>query len=137
MRFLPTRLHGAIDYLWGLALLATPWLLGYADVTAAKWLAVVFGVGAILYSLVTDYELGLLRLLPMPLHLVLDGIGGAFLAASPFLFGFADRVYLPHLLFGLFSVLASLITRTDAVQPSGHRTSFGNRSRMDSRGPLP
>jgi hypothetical protein len=137
MRFLPTRLHGVIDYLWGVALLATPWLLGYADVPAAKWLAIVFGVGAIIYSLVTDYEVGVLRLLPMPLHLALDGIGGAFLAASPFLFGFADRVYLPHLLFGLFSVAASLVTRTDALQPSGHRTPFGSRSHMDSRGPVP
>jgi len=123
MRFLPTRLHGAIDYLWGLALLPAPWLLGFADVTAAKWLAVVFGAGAILYSLVTDYELGALRLLPMTLHLLLDGMGGAFLTLSPWLFGFADRVYLPHLLFGLFSVAASLITRTDPLQPSGHRYS--------------
>ena len=122
MRFLPTRLHGAIDYLWGLALLPAPWLLGFADVTAAKWLAVVFGAGAILYSLVTDYELGALRLLPMTLHLLLDGMGGAFLTLSPWLFGFADRVYLPHLLFGLFSVAASLITRTDPL-PSGHRYS--------------
>jgi hypothetical protein len=121
MRFLPTRLHGIIDYLWGAALLATPWLLGYADVAAATWTAVVFGLGAILYSAVTDYELGLVRLVPMPLHLGLDGIGGAVLAASPWLFGFADRVYLPHLLFGLFSVAASLVTRTDPLQPSGRR----------------
>jgi len=121
MRFIPTRLHGIVDYLWGVALLATPWLLGYADVSAATWTAVVFGLGAILYSAVTDYELGLVRLIPMPLHLGLDGIGGAVLAASPWLFGFADRVYLPHLLFGLFSVAASLVTRTDPLQPSGRR----------------
>jgi hypothetical protein len=124
MRFLPTRLHGLIDYLWGLALLSTPWLLGYADVTSAKWVAIVFGLGAILYSLVTDYEAGLVRILPMPLHLLLDGIAGLLLAASPFLLGFSDRVYLPHLCFGLFSVAASLTTRMDPMQPSGHRTSY-------------
>ena len=122
MRFLPTRLHGVIDYLWGLALLATPWLFGFADVTAAKWLAVIFGLGAILYSAVTDYELGLVRVLPMVLHLGLDGLAGAFLAASPWLFGFADRVFWPHLAFGLFSVAASLITRTDVMQPTGRQT---------------
>ena len=121
MRFIPTRLHGIIDYLWGLSLLASPWALGYADVPAARWLAVVFGAGAILYSMITVYELGLLRILPMPLHLMLDGAGGAFLAASPFLFGFADRVYLPHVLFGLFSVAASLLTRTETVLSTGHR----------------
>ncbi len=122
MRFLPSRVHGIIDYLWGIALLATPWLFGFADVTAAKWLAVVFGVGAILYSLVTDYELGALRILPMTLHLGLDGLAGAFLAVSPWLFGFADRVFWPHLLFGLFSVVASLITRTDVMQPTGRQS---------------
>jgi hypothetical protein len=122
MRFLPSRVHGVIDYLWGIALLATPWLFGFADVTAAKWLAVVFGVGAILYSLVTDYELGALRILPMTLHLGLDGLAGAFLAVSPWLFGFADRVFWPHLLFGLFSVVASLITRTDVMQPTGRQS---------------
>jgi len=121
MRFIPTRIHGIIDYLWGILLLASPWVLGFADVTSAKWLAIVFGVGAILYSLVTVYEVALVRILPMPLHLILDGVGGALLAASPFLFGFADRVYLPHLCFGLFSVAASLTTRTDPVQPFGHR----------------
>ena len=122
MRFLPSRVHGVIDYLWGIALLATPWLFGFADVTAAKWLAVIFGVGAILYSLVTDYQLGALRILPMTLHLGLDGLAGAFLAVSPWLFGFADRVFWPHLLFGLFSVVASLITRTDVMQPTGRQS---------------
>ena len=121
MRFLPTRLHGVIDYLWGAALLSTPWLLGFSDVSAAKWLAVAFGLGAFLYSAVTDYELGLLRILPMPVHLAIDGLGGALLAASPWLFGFADRVLWPHLAFGLFSVAASLVTRTDPLQPSGAR----------------
>jgi hypothetical protein len=119
MRFIPTRLHGIIDYLWGLSLLASPWVLGYADVPAARWLAIVFGIGAVLYSMITVYELGLLRILPMPLHLIVDGVGGAFLAASPFLFGFADRVFWPHLSFGLFSVVASLITRTEPAQPLG------------------
>ena len=121
MRFIPTRLHGVIDYLWGLSLLASPWVLGYADVPAAKWLAIVFGAGAILYSMITAYELGLVRILPMPLHLIVDGAGGAFLAASPFLFGFADRVVWPHLAFGLFSVAASLTTRTDVMQPTGRQ----------------
>ncbi len=121
MRFVPTRLHGVIDYLWGVTLLASPWLLGYADVPAAKWLAVIFGVGAILYSLLTAYELGVVRILPMPLHLILDGLGGAFLAASPFLFGFADRVYLPHVLFGLFSIAASLVTHMEPVLSTGRR----------------
>ena len=127
MRFIPTRLHGVIDYLWGLALIASPWLFGFADVPAAKWVAIFFGAGAILYSVVTAYELSLIPLVPMPLHLGLDGLAGFILAISPLGFGFADQVYLPHVLFGLFSVVASLVPRT---QPSplalGRRSSAGS-----------
>jgi hypothetical protein len=119
MRFIPTRLHGVIDYLWGLALVASPWLFGFADVPAAKWVAVAFGAGAILYSLVTAYELGVVPLVPMRLHLGLDGLAGFLLAISPLGFGFADQVYLPHVLFGLFSVVASLVTRTHPAAGQG------------------
>ncbi len=121
MRFLPTNVHGVIDYLWGIALLASPWLFGFADVTTAKWVAAIFGTGAIIYSALTAYELGVVRILPMSLHLILDAIAGAFLAASPFLLGFSDQVYLPHLIFGLFSVIASLITRMEVTLVTGHR----------------
>lgn len=121
MRLLPTSVHGVIDYLWGLALLASPWLFGFADVPAAKWVAVVFGLGAVLYSALTAYEFGLLKILPMPMHLILDGLGGIALAASPFLFGFADRVLWPHVLFGLFSVAACFVTRLEPMLPTGRR----------------
>ena len=121
MRFLPTSIHGVIDYLWGLALLASPWIFGFPDVPAAKWVALVFGVGAIFYSVLTAYELGLLKILPMPMNLMLDGIAGIVLAASPFLFGFADQVLWPHLLFGLFSVIACFVTRLEPMLSTGHR----------------
>ncbi|MFL5131437.1 MAG: hypothetical protein ACJ8DD_15000 [Microvirga sp.] len=121
MRIRPTSLHGVIDYFWGMALLSTPWLFGFTDVPAAKWTAVIFGLGAILYSALTAYELGLIKILPMSLHLILDGLGGTVLAASPFLFGFSDWVYWPHVLFGLFSVAASLVTRMETMLPTGRR----------------
>lgn len=112
MRVLPTHVHGVIDYVWGLALMAAPFLFGFANGGAAQWIAMVLGAVAILYSLLTDYELGVARVVPMPMHLGLDFAGGAFLMLSPWLFGFAREVFWPHLLFGLFSVIASLITRT-------------------------
>ena len=37
---------------------------------------------------------------------------GVLLAASPWLFGFADRVYWPHLILGLAEIGAGLMTRT-------------------------
>jgi hypothetical protein len=114
LRFIPTRVHGVIDYLWGIALAASPWLFGYATGGAAQWVAIAFGIAAVLYSLATVYELGAVRVIPMSMHLALDGFAGAVLAASPWLFGFSGQVFWPHLAFGLFSVLASLVSQTRA-----------------------
>jgi hypothetical protein len=48
----------------------------------------------------------------MPVHLGIDVLGGLPLAASPWLFGFADRVWAPNLVFGLLEAGLALVTRT-------------------------
>lgn|SRR5690606_7640758 len=116
MRFIPTKVHGVLDYLVGILLIAAPWVLGFARGGAETWVPVALGTGTILYSLMTDYELGLSKSISMPTHLSLDLVGGVLLAASPWLFGFSEYVYLPHLIVGLFEIVASLTTeRTPAV----------------------
>src|SRR5438309_653347 len=121
MRFVPTRIHGVIDYATGLVLIAMPWLLGFATGGAAQWVPVVLGAGVIVYSMLTNYELGLVRTLPMPIHLVLDAGGGLLLAVSPWLFGFADRTWVAHVAVGLFEIVMSVVTRvTPETQPGQH-----------------
>jgi hypothetical protein len=110
VRFLPTRVHGILDYLWGVLFASSPWLFGYGRGGAETWVAVAFGAGAILYSLLTDYEVGVLPVLSMRTHLLFDILGGMALAVSPWIFGFVLDVHAPHLGFGLFSVIAGLIT---------------------------
>ncbi|HZF76191.1 MAG TPA: hypothetical protein VE033_10225 [Acetobacteraceae bacterium] len=112
MRFIPTKIHGVLDYLTGALLIVAPYILGFADGTAAQWIPQILGAGAILYSLLTDSELGAMRAIPMPVHLFLDAASGALLAASPWLFGFDYRVWLPHVILGLFEIGAALTTRT-------------------------
>jgi hypothetical protein len=46
----------------------------------------------------------------MPMHLVLDMGGAILLLASPWLFGFADRIVWPHVTVGLMEVLVAAIT---------------------------
>jgi len=113
MRFLPTRIHGVIDYLSAVLLVAAPFVFGFADGGAAQWLPIGLGAAVIGYSLLTDYELGAWPRIAMSGHLAIDGGLGLLLAASPWLFGFAGQVYLPHLLFGLFAVVMSLVTETE------------------------
>ncbi len=119
MRFIPTRVHGLIDYIWGLVVGTSPWVFGFTDNGPATYVAWIFGIGAILYSLGTNYEVGLVPVISVPVHLILDVAAGTVLAASPWIFGFADRVFWPHLVFGLFSVAAGLTTEKAARSPDG------------------
>lgn len=111
MRFIPTRIHGMLDYAMGILLIAAPWLFGFADGGAETWVPVILGAGALLYSMMTDYELGAVRTISMPTHLWLDAAAGLLLAASPWLFGFSDLVWAPHLVLGLLELGAALMTK--------------------------
>src|SRR3954465_6402650 len=115
MRFIPTKVHGVMDYAGGLILILAPWLLGFAGDGAESWVPVVIGIAMIGMSAFTDYELGLLRALPVSTHLIVDFCAGAFLAASPWLFGFADAVWIPHVVLGIAEMGAALTTE---LQPS-------------------
>lgn len=111
MRFIPTKIHGVIDYAAGLLFIASPWLFGFANGGAAQWVPIVVGLTALGTSLLTDYELGVYKVVAMPLHLMLDVAEGLVLVASPWVFGFAEYVYWPHVIFGIMAITASLTTR--------------------------
>jgi len=119
MRFIPTKFHAPLDYIVGVALIAAPWIFQFSDVSAAAVVSIVLGSGLIAYSLLTDYELGVWKVAPMAVHNVIDVVAGAFLAASPWIFGFADEsanVWVPHVVVGLAAVFLGLTT----VQRGGY-----------------
>jgi len=122
MRFIPTKVHSVMDYLMGILLIASPWLFDFNRGGLETWIPVILGVGALVYSVMTDYELGLTRTLSMPTHLTLDLVSGILLAASPWIFGFADYVYLPHLVLGIIEIGASLMTKREpSNEGRGHQ----------------
>ena len=120
MRILSTRFHGVIDYVVGLFLIALPYLFGFATGGPKHWIPVALGGGAIAYSLITRYELGLFGLLSMPVHLGLDIASGILLAVSPWLFGFANEVFWPHLIVGLMEIAIASITQTVPSNANGY-----------------
>lgn len=112
MRFITTRVHGMMDYVMGLALIAAPWLFGFAAGGAETWVPVIVGVSAIIYSLMTAYELGVVPAISMPAHLGLDAASGLLLLVSPWVFQFADLIWWPHVLFGVLELGAAAMTQT-------------------------
>jgi hypothetical protein len=111
---IPTSVHGVLDYIVALALLFAPDLFGFSDLGgAAEAVPRVLGAVILLQALVTDYEVGLWRALPMRTHLAIDYVLGIVLAISPWLFGFADapdRAWLPHLIVGLAILIVAALT---------------------------
>jgi hypothetical protein len=108
-----------LDYLVGVILIIAPWVLDFADGGPEQWVPVILGVGAIAYSLMTDYELGVVKMIPMSMHLMLDIGSGIILAASPWLFGFADDVWVPHVVVGVFEIVAGLTTHLRPAHDDG------------------
>lgn len=112
---IPSKVHAVLDYLMGMILIAAPWLLGFADNTAATILPVVLGASTFVYSLFTDYEYSMVRMIPFKAHLTLDFASGVLLLVSPWLFGFSDRMYLPHVILGAIEIGAVLMTKPKPV----------------------
>ncbi len=71
------------------------------------------GILIIGMSLLTNYEYGLFKKVPMEIHLVVDAVIGFFLLMSPWLFEFAHVALGPHLLFGIFGVGAALFSKVE------------------------
>jgi hypothetical protein len=113
-----TRAHGVMDYLLGAALIAAPWIFNFAAGGAETWVPVLVGAAIIAYSIITNYELGLVGLISMRNHLRIDIVAGIFLAASPWIFGFSGLVWAPHLIVGLLLVGSGTMTQVIPQRPA-------------------
>ncbi len=125
MRFIPTRFHAPLDYIVGAVLIAAPWIFQFSEESAAMAISIVLGIGLIAYSLFTDYELGVWKMAPMAVHNLIDIVAGAVLAASPWIFGFADEganFWVPFVVIGVAAIFLGLTTK----QQGGYR--YGKRA---------
>ncbi|GGK77150.1 SPW repeat protein [Rufibacter glacialis] len=111
MKVLSTRTHGIMDYLVGLLLIAAPFILDFDRGGAETWVPIIVGAVIILQALMTNFEVGLFKTIPMNMHLTMDYLIGIFLAISPWIFNFHEYVYLPHLVVGIMILIEAAITR--------------------------
>lgn len=75
-----SKTHGLLDYVVGAAIAALPPMIQCGPGARAALYAAGFGAGV--YSLLTDYERGVVKILPMETHLTLDVLSGAGLMAA-------------------------------------------------------
>jgi hypothetical protein len=79
--------HGVTEYAAGIVFIAAPFLFGF-DARAATAVSIVVGVAVLVITASSDLPTGLAKTLPVTIHAVIDLVGGIFLIAAPFLFGF-------------------------------------------------
>lgn len=117
MKPISTFTHGVADYATSAMLLVLPMALGISG--AGQTLLVAAGAAMLCQALVTRYELGLVKLVPMPVHLAMDVVMGVLLLAAPFLLVELENPVVTALfvLVGLAEIGAGLLTQSQS-QPS-------------------
>lgn len=118
MKMLTHDSHKIGDYIVAALMVLSPFVLGFADVPAARNVMLITGVVLALYSWLTGYHYALHRL-PFNLHRAWDWITGGFIAYAPQLFGtrpqldgFQEAI---HYVFGAILIAIGVFTRTERV----------------------
>ena len=122
MKMIPTKIHARLDYLVGCMLLILPGITGLDVNRPAGVVPMLLGLLIIAYSLLTKYELGLKRIIPLKTHLIIDFFAGSLLAASPWIFDFAATTFRPHLIIGIFIIIVSVISSSVMPEEPGSDT---------------
>lgn len=112
---IPRFLHGAIEYLAGVLLIAAPFLFAF-EASAAVALSIVAGVVVIGIAAATEGPTSLVNSIPVSAHLLLDFALAAVLIAAPFVFAFSDETA-PTAFFLVLGVLHLLVTIGTRFKP--------------------
>lgn len=89
MKFVTKQIHAYLDYPVAIALIGLPFLLGLGSSNPLAFqLSVITGVAALILTILTDHQLGVIQVIPYKTHLLVDFLVGVVFALAPFLFSF-------------------------------------------------
>lgn len=89
MKFITKQIHAFLDYPVALSLIALPFLLNLgASNPLAIGLSVATGIAAFLLTLLTDHQLGVVKIIPYKSHLIVDFMVAIVFLIAPFIFSF-------------------------------------------------
>lgn len=91
MKFITKRIHAFLDYPVALALIVLPFVLGLGESNPlALYLSVTTGIAALVLTLLTDHHLGVLKVIPYRVHLLVDFLVAIVFILAPFIFSFEE-----------------------------------------------
>jgi len=89
MRFITKQIHAFLDYPVAIALMALPFILGLGSSNElALQISITVGIVAFVLTLLTDHQLGVLRVISYKLHLTVDFLVAIVFILAPFIFSF-------------------------------------------------
>ena len=108
----PLLVHGVVDYLVGVVLVAMPFVLHFSDDTA-RMAAVGLGVVVLVLAATSDLPTGLVHSVPRALHALFDYVLAVAIIAAPFVLGFSgdDNATLCFVAVGIAQLLQTIGTR--------------------------
>lgn len=118
-RIIPQDVHSVADYANGLTVGSGAL---FSDDPRAQVASAVLAASDIVVSLCTDYRLSAVKLIPIEAHEAIDHLWGMSAIAAPFVLGYwktSPKVALAHVLTGVSTILASLLTDYRAVRGVG------------------
>jgi VIT1/CCC1 family predicted Fe2+/Mn2+ transporter len=101
-------MHGVIEYVAGVLLIAAPFLFGFHN-GAATAVSIIAGIVALVIAASTEGASSMIDSIPISVHLLLDFAFAGVLLAAPFLFGFTNESA-PTAFFIVLGVAHLLIT---------------------------
>jgi hypothetical protein len=110
MKILSPRLHGYLDYLTVLIFVVAPSVVGLTGLPAM--LAYTLAGVHLTMTLLTDFPMGLVKVVPMPLHGWVERLVGPTLVAIPFVLGFSSDIKAMsfYIAMGVTIIVVGLVT---------------------------
>ena len=121
-KLIPTKIHGVLDYMTAGLLVTLPRALGWSD--GVTRLLDASAASTVVYSLLTRYELGVVKALPMKAHLAIDAVqGGALIGAAAFLEDEDPEVRATLAALGVFELGVTVLSRaqTEIEESAGRQ----------------
>ena len=135
-RPISTKAHGFIDYMTAGLLVTLPRALGWSR--QVTHLLDAAACTTVTYSLLTRYELGVVKALPMKAHLAIDAVqGGALIGAAAFLQDEDPEVRATLAALGTFELGVTLLTQPQtAAEEVAARHQFDQQPSMPHAVPI-
>jgi hypothetical protein len=112
-RPIDSTLHGVTDYTVGTLLMTVlPKLAGVEGTESATQMRIT-GAAHAAYSTLTDYPLGIVKVIPYKVHLAIDALGAIAVGTLPFITGQyrkGPKHFVPHLALAAFELQSLLLS---------------------------